>query len=651
MSELDLLIKHLNGSKQWYKNGKRHREDGPAYIGADGTKAWYKNGKLHRVDGPAIEFPNGTKQWCLNDNLHREDGPAIEYANGAKDWYLNGKLHREDGPAVEQADGLKEWWLNGQCHREDGPAVERADGCKEWWLNGKRHREDGPACEHPDGSKEWYLNGGRHREDGPAVEWSDGYTAWWLNGIPYTEFNWKIAVAELNKEREEANKPKLQETKVEYLGQVPKNYTGIIEWADGSREWYLNGERHREDGPAIEYLNGSKQWYLNSKRHRIDGPAIEYYDGTKEWWLNGRRHREDGPAVEFADGSKAWWLNGTAYTEFDWKIAVEKLKQKREEANKPKLPVLEIQYAGEQIPNDYTGIVKYPNGYKEWYLNGKLHREDGPAIELADGTKEWWLNGKLHRVDGPAVEWADGDKHWWLNGEYYSEAEWKIAVEKLKSERGSLTVEVPVTTVSEAASAPPATVQGAAKEESKSKDQKTMSKMDNLKKVAKSDMTETGKRVAADQMSKAATAALVKILSDGKSEKEAKSIRKQLTEALETPGGRMVVSMMMGCIGPALKDKFPAEYQTIVDDISKELRVQAETHAARAGVDMMTPVIKAGLEGVQSAFDGVLAVEEKEKTVAATSIRAELPKASLGKIPTETHEVEAVKDTLKKNKK
>jgi hypothetical protein len=29
-----------------------------------------------------------------------------------------------------------------------------------------------------------------------------------------------------------------------------------------------------------------------------------------------------------------------------------------------------------------------------WYLNGELHREDGPAIERANGTKAWYLNGK-----------------------------------------------------------------------------------------------------------------------------------------------------------------------------------------------------------------------------------------------------------------
>ena len=30
-----------------------------------------------------------------------------------------------------------------------------------------------------------------------------------------------------------------------------------------------------------------------------------------------------------------------------------------------------------------------------WYVNGKLHRDNGlPAIEYADGDKEWWVNGK-----------------------------------------------------------------------------------------------------------------------------------------------------------------------------------------------------------------------------------------------------------------
>ena len=56
-------------------------------------------------------------------------------------------------------------------------------------------------------------------------------------------------------------------------------------------------------------------------------------------------------------------------------------------------------------------------GTKYWWLNGKYHREDGPAIEWTSGSKAWYLHGELHREDGPACEWAGEDKEWWLNGE------------------------------------------------------------------------------------------------------------------------------------------------------------------------------------------------------------------------------------------
>jgi hypothetical protein len=42
---------------------------------------------------------------------------------------------------------------------------------------------------------------------------------------------------------------------------------------------------------------------------------------------------------------------------------------------------------------EYTVRV-YGDGTRFWYLNGGLHREDGPAIEWASGRKSWWLNGK-----------------------------------------------------------------------------------------------------------------------------------------------------------------------------------------------------------------------------------------------------------------
>jgi hypothetical protein len=70
-----------------------------------------------------------------------------------------------------------------------------------------------------------------------------------------------------------------------------KEYTVKV-WSDGSKSWFLNGNRHREDGPAIEWAGGSKYWYLNGKLHREDGPAIEWADGSKYWYLNGKEYTE-----------------------------------------------------------------------------------------------------------------------------------------------------------------------------------------------------------------------------------------------------------------------------------------------------------------------------------------------------------------------
>ena len=80
---------------------------------------------------------------------------------------------------------------------------------------------------------------------------------------------------------------------------------------------------------------------------------------------------------------------------------------------------------------EYT-VKVYTNGTKLWFLNGKLHREDGPAVEWADGTKKWYLNGEYHREDGPAVEWADGTKFWYLNGKYLTQEEHQSATNPTK---------------------------------------------------------------------------------------------------------------------------------------------------------------------------------------------------------------------------
>ena len=73
------------------------------------------------------------------------------------------------------------------------------------------------------------------------------------------------------------------------------------------------GELHREnDLPAIIYANGKKEWWVNGKQHRDAGPAVECLEYGKHWYRWSSLHRIDGPAVELLNGFKAWYLNGYA---------------------------------------------------------------------------------------------------------------------------------------------------------------------------------------------------------------------------------------------------------------------------------------------------------------------------------------------------
>ena len=76
---------------------------------------------------------------------------------------------------------------------------------------------------------------------------------------------------------------------------------------------------------------------------------------------------------------------------------------------------------------------------KKWYKHGMRHREDGPAIECGS-YKEWWLFGSRHRLDGAAVERdmnvyknPNYEQEWWLFGKEYREKEMFIQdLKKLK---------------------------------------------------------------------------------------------------------------------------------------------------------------------------------------------------------------------------
>ncbi len=90
-------------------------------------------------------------------------------------------------------------------------------------------------------------------------------------------------------------------------------------------------------------------------------------------------------------------------------------------------------YLNNKLHRENGPAIEYADGSREWWLNGELHRKDGPAIEDRNGYKAWFLNGKRHREDGPAIENSNGYKAWYLNDTEYSELEWEQEVKEINN--------------------------------------------------------------------------------------------------------------------------------------------------------------------------------------------------------------------------
>lgn len=238
---------------------------------------------------------------------------------------------------------------------------------------------------------------------------------------------------------------------------------------------------------------------------------------------------------------------------------------------------------------------------KEPLVNGKDHCETGPAKVL-------------YRYDSDSDTFVSAEEHYFLNGKRFSsKEEWAKAVEVLNKEKEAvtsrgLTAPATVATVNHRSETPVQTIE---------KEKSTMSKvLDTVKK----DGREVAKRVVVTKATEAVTSALANMISPG-NDKKASSTRKSVEAALKTPGGKAVVSFMMGAIVPVVEDKVPEKYRAVVSEGGQEARVQAEVYFAGAIVEQLAkPAMKVALGGIQSSLDKVIESE-------TTEVRADLPAA------------------------
>ena len=68
------------------------------------------------------------------------------------------------------------------------------------------------------------------------------------------------------------------------------------------------------------------EWCIDKTRLEICDKQVFRISrhGTRWWFLNGNPHRVDGPAVEYACGAKYWFLNGKEYSTSEYWKALKK---------------------------------------------------------------------------------------------------------------------------------------------------------------------------------------------------------------------------------------------------------------------------------------------------------------------------------------
>lgn len=66
--------------------------------------------------------------------------------------------------------------------------------------------------------------------------------------------------------------------------------------------------------------------------------------------------------------------------------------------------------------------VQFSESCTVWFIKGTdiAHRKDGPAkVWIIQGFEEWWFNGCIHREDGPAIISKHDPRKYWLHGVEY----------------------------------------------------------------------------------------------------------------------------------------------------------------------------------------------------------------------------------------
>ena len=389
---------------EYTRRGRFHRTDGPAFtvFGRDGnnniltvSEEWYLNGKRTTIDKeqPAVVRLNEEEevvleQWWSNDKLTRENNPAV----------ISRRIRRVED--VDLVEVTQEWFTNGKRNNTSGPAIITTNENdvvvnEQWWIDGKLSRVDGPAIKrltNESTNKEWLLN--RTRLDStdplpPPVE---------IIRVP-----------------------------TDPTGPPPlPDYLELFEDVT-IEEWWLNGVRHRLDGPAIVITNSSEKvireecWVDGKRNGAIIKPSSAWVNLIE---INGSSvvtKRVEIPIQDYKTENALLNALITALNAVTTKIFS---YQRDFETN-----IVTFSYAGTgdvefEFSEDPLESLSYILGFSVdetftyAFVNntlsapGEMVFEPLPAVKVFEGldvdgksiyTLEYWTNGLKSRFGGPAI--------------------------------------------------------------------------------------------------------------------------------------------------------------------------------------------------------------------------------------------------------
>ena len=87
------------------------------------------------------------------------------------------------------------------------------------------------------------------------------------------------------------------------------------------------------------------------------------------------------------------------------------------------------------IPEKGRGVLYHRYGIVTYTMDGLLHNIGQAAVEYPNGKREYWQHGRLHRKEGPAITYRDGSENqYYLNGVQVTKEEHALQV-GMQSER------------------------------------------------------------------------------------------------------------------------------------------------------------------------------------------------------------------------